>query len=141
MDGDRIFYWDNDSFYVLANQYSCQINIYPAEDILTDFIKLSKLGWMDISKFYAWDGPSGPTFDTKSTMRTSLIHDATFQLFRLKLLDMKWFNKANDNLRDFGVEDGMWKWRANLWHSLVVQKGMVPAATNAYREKIVTAPF
>jgi hypothetical protein len=35
---------------------------------------------LTIKKGYAWDGPSGPTFDTPSFMRGSLVHDALYQL-------------------------------------------------------------
>lgn len=44
--------------------------------------------WLDnfdlrICPGYAWDGPSGPTFDTKAFMRGSLVHDALYQLIRM----------------------------------------------------------
>ena len=31
---------------------------------------------------YAWDGPSGPTLDTKNSMRASLVHDGLYQAIR-----------------------------------------------------------
>lgn len=140
MKGDKIYYYDRGSFYVLSRTYTVDIGIFPDEDIETEYVSLSKNGTLIIRLGYAWDGPSGPTINTKSTLRTSLIHDATFQLFRLGVLDMKWFHKANDNLRDIGIEDGMWKWRAEMWHSKVVQNGMKDAATNKKYEKELIAP-
>jgi hypothetical protein len=140
MKGDKIYYYDRGAFYVLSRPSACFVGIYPDKEIVTPFINLSVAGVMALSQFYSWDGPSGPTFDTPSTMRPSLYHDGTFQLFRLKLLDLKWFSKANDNLREMAIEDGMWKWRANLWHSHIVQKGMRAAATNWKEEKEKSAP-
>lgn len=46
-------------------------------------------GWLQISKGYAWDGPSGPTIDTENWMRASLVHDALYQLMRERVLDLK----------------------------------------------------
>lgn len=151
MKGDKIYFYDRCAFYVFnrafhkqngvtLSDYSCQVGIFPDKDIVTDFVSLSKDGVMTIRRSYGWDGASGPTFDTPSTMRTSLIHDGTFQLFRLKLLDLKWFAKANDNLREMALEDGMWRWRANLWHSHVVQYAMERAVTNWKIEKEKVAP-
>lgn len=146
MKGDKIQYYKRSGWfvfgglYVLAEPYSCQIDIFPDIDIVTEFVQLTKDGRISLKKYYCWDGASGLTVDTKSTMRTSLLHDATFQLFRLGLLDLKWFGKANDNLRDIGIEDGMYEWRANMWHSKIVQRGMKSAATDKKYEAIITAP-
>ncbi|HUS89668.1 MAG TPA: hypothetical protein VMW91_10000, partial [Desulfosporosinus sp.] len=35
-----------------------------------------------IHKGYAWDGPSGPTFDTPNFMLGSLVHDVFYQAMR-----------------------------------------------------------
>lgn len=151
MKGDKIYYFKRGPFYVLNRayhaesglilpNYTCPIGVYPDRDIITDFITLTVDGIMTIKRAYAWDGPSGITFNTKSTMRTSLLHDAPFQLFRLKLLNLKWFSKVNDNLRKFGIEDGMFEWRAKLWTSHIVQIGMKKVATDYKAEKEIIAP-
>jgi len=47
-------------------------------------------GWnptLLIERGYAWDGPSGPTFDTKDFMIPSLVHDALYQLLRNGFID------------------------------------------------------
>jgi len=84
-------------------------------EIDTQFIKLSKDGWLLIRKGYAWDGPSGPTVDTFSSMRGSLVHDALYQLIREKHLPMKVKNVADRLLKAICIADGMWKWRAWVW--------------------------
>ena len=44
--------------------------------------RLNTKGHLIIKRSYAWDGPSGPTIDTKNFMRGSLVHDALYQLMR-----------------------------------------------------------
>jgi len=61
---------------------------------------------------YAWDGPSGPTIDTPSFMRGSLVHDALYQLMREGEIDRKHRKYADELLRRICLEDGMNKFRA-----------------------------
>ena len=65
---------------------------------------------------YAWDGPSGPTFDTKDSMRGSLVHDALYQLIQFGYISKDYRGPADRLLYDICVQDGMWKPRAGLWH-------------------------
>ena len=56
---------------------------------------------------YAWDGASGPTVDTKGTMRAALVHDALYQLMRLGVIPQS-KRKAIDKLfRRHLKEDGV----------------------------------
>lgn len=68
--------------YLLQNRYFVQTQIFPAEDIVTEYITLLRSGLMIIERRYAWDGPSGPAIDTPSVMAGSLVHDAGYQLIR-----------------------------------------------------------
>lgn len=78
-------------------------------------------GELTIKARYAWDGASGPAFDTKTIMRGSLVHDCLYQLMREGLLDREKYRKyADELLRDICLEDGMWKMRAN-WVYWAVQ--------------------
>lgn len=79
------------------------------------YIVLFPTGELFVKERYAWDGASFLTFDTKSTMKGSLIHDALYQLMREGKLDRSWRKYADELLRDICIEDGMWKFRANLW--------------------------
>lgn len=101
--------------YQLAEDYKVQVAICPENDISTPFLSLDKNGWLYIKAGYAWDGPSGPTYDTKSSMRGSLIHDALYQLMRYDLLPQKDRDLADEELYKACIEDKMWKWRAKMW--------------------------
>ena len=86
-------------------------------EIDTPYITLWPSGQLFIKERYAWDGASGPTWDDKTNMRGSLIHDALYQLIREGHLGRaKWRKYADELLRDICIEDGMNKWRAGLWY-------------------------
>jgi hypothetical protein len=87
--------------------------------IRTPWVELDPDGWLRIRPGYAWDGPSGPTMDTKTAMRGSLVHDVLFQLLRLGHLPPSAFEPANRILQRICLEDGMWSVRANLWYHAV----------------------
>ena len=108
MKGDRIRYRSGYK-YQLVNDYRVQlIHIRPDSDIVTEFLELDRTGLLLIKHGYAWDGPSGPTFDTKNFMRGSLVHDALAQLVRDGYLDKdKFFTLMNKELKDICIEDGM----------------------------------
>lgn len=86
-----------------------------------DYVTLQPDGTMRIQQGYAWDGPSGPTFDTKTFMRGSLVHDAFYQLIREKKLSEGDRAFADRLLRDHCREDGMsairayYVWKAVAW--------------------------
>ena len=74
----------------------------------TNFVELGTDGWLKIHAGYAWDGPSGPTVDTRNFMRGSLVHDALYQLMRERHIDRdKWKDTADKLLRQMCLEDGM----------------------------------
>ena len=99
--------------YQLVNDYSIQIPLRPDIDIEIKFVCLNSDGLLTVKKGYAWDGPSGPTIDTKSFMRGSLIHDALYQLMRTEHLNYRLQRKAADDLlRKICLEDGMFSFRA-----------------------------
>lgn len=99
--------------YQLVDDYEIQVNITPPRDLIFKFIVLTSQGKLYIKKNYAWDGPSGPTIDTKNFMRGSLVHDALYQLMRLGELDYKVYRQqADELLRDMCREDGMSSFRS-----------------------------
>lgn len=125
--------------YQLAADYSVKnLPIRPAEPITTPFIVLTRDGDLLIRKGYAWDGPSGPTIDTKNFMRGSLVHDALYQLKRNSLLHV-----ARDDLdrllQRHCREDGMWRIRA-WWVYQGVRFGGGLAADPDNKRPILVAP-
>ena len=83
--------------YQLAEDYIRFIPIYFHDDIQTKYISLipqpDLSSLLTIRTGYAWDGPSGPTIDTKTFMRGSLEHDALYQLIRERLLPQAYFRR------------------------------------------------
>lgn len=120
MKGDQIYYKAGYK-YQFTRDYSCFTGILLPQDIIRDFYTLTANGWCHIKKGYAWDGASGPTFDTKDSMRASAIHDCYCQAAKDRLIDYKivapHYHKV---FRDICVEDGMWGARAWAWHHAVV---------------------
>lgn len=105
--------------YQLVEDYAVQIEL-KSKNVATPYIALTPEGLLTIKKSYAWDGPSGPTFDTRNFMRGSLVHDALYQLMREKFLDYKSDREfADDLIRQHCLEDGMSGIRA--WY---VHKGL-----------------
>lgn len=100
--------------------------------------ELSADGELTVHQDYPWDGPSGLTFDTPSSMRGALAHDALYEAMRLGLLPQECFHAANETLRWLCLADGMWTFRANLWFDAVERFGSAFAAYQP--EQILTAP-
>lgn len=86
-------------------------------NIETEYFSLNELGLLTIRPGYRWDGPSGPTVDTPSFMRSSAAHDCFFQIMRLGLIcdskRQRFFEVANKDLKTISIEDGMLKTRAS----------------------------
>lgn len=96
--------------------------------------------YLSVYAGYAWDGPSGPTIDTKSFMRGSLVHDVLYEAMRKCLIpSFDYRKKADKLLRDMCIEDGMWKWRAEYVYRAVRRAGG-PSADPSNRKKIHKAP-
>jgi hypothetical protein len=94
--------------YQLAADYAADIEVYPPGDLDMDWVTLSTSGALRIKAGYAWDGPSGPTIDTKNFMRGSLVHDALYQLMREGYLDAAIYREPADRtLYRLCREDGM----------------------------------
>ncbi len=114
-NGDRICYRKLRKYkYQLMTEYPHTTGLQIGSDVQTEggYVHLSKTGHLALKKGYAWDGPSGPTIDTKNFMRGSLVHDALYQLMREGLLDQKYREDADKLLRAICRIDGMSKFRA-----------------------------
>jgi hypothetical protein len=102
--------------YQVMRRYTIQIDLKPLRRLrpkVAEFLSFSYDGLLTIKKYYAWDGPSGPTIDTKDFIRGSLVHDALYQLMRESVLDYKVHRQRADEIfRELLLEDGMCKFRA-----------------------------
>jgi len=84
--------------------------------------------------------PSGPTLDTATFMRGSLVHDALYQLMRDGHLDRATHREAADRLlQTLCEEDGMWSLRT-WWVYHGVRLFADPAANPAASRPVVFAP-
>lgn len=119
MNGDRIRYRSGYK-YQLVEDYSVQLeHIRTLNPIDSGYISLESSGLLNIKSGYAWDGPSGPTVDSNSFMRGSLIHDALYQLIRDGLLRRDVREDADKELVLACEKDGMsWIRRKYVYLSL-----------------------
>jgi hypothetical protein len=102
--------------YQIRRRYTYRVNIYPLKPprrSVARYLGLSHDGILTLKNEYAWDGPSGPTIDTRDFIRGSLVHDGLYQLMREGVLDYKVHRKRADEIfREILVDDGMCRFRA-----------------------------
>ena len=125
--------------YVLESDYEMEIPILPEQDISIRFIKLTKKGLLTIRRDYAFDGASGPTADTPSTMRAACVHDALYALLRSGQLDPKYRGVADLIFRNILLEDGVFPPRAELFYRGVATFGE-PFIDPKSEKPLLTAP-
>lgn len=100
--------------YVLSDDHRVLTPIKGA-DIIDPWFRLQPDGALTIFMGFAWDGPSGPTFDTKDSLRASLVHDVFCILMRDGRIDFERQDAVNEFFRQMCIEDGMPEWRARVW--------------------------
>lgn len=98
--------------YNLHSDVEYPTNITVENPQTASILSIDSDGNLIIKTGYCWDGPSGPTIDTKNFMRGSLIHDALYQLMREKVIPQDFRKKADEILREICIECGMSKIRA-----------------------------
>ena len=119
---DRAIYYSSGYKYQIRRDFSVHTEI-KGFDVDTGFISLTQEGVLVGKSGYAWDGASGPTWDTKNSMRGSCAHDILYQLIRLGLIPKTYKEYADKLLHDLCTEDGMWSWRADYWRWAVLTFG------------------
>jgi hypothetical protein len=137
--------------YHLLYDFYYQTDIFPLQKIVTEYIELNTDGWLFVRKGFYWDGASGPTVDTKSTIRASLVHDALYWLIRNGYLSNNYRDKAdlifkNLLVNDYkpaglckGLKRRINKLRAFFWWRGVRRFGIF-AVLPKYEKAIKTAP-
>lgn len=125
--------------YQLFEDYELFVGVYPNVHINHPYFELDMDGHLLIREGYCWDGASGPTIDTKSSMRGSLVHDCLYQAMRMKKLDFAWRYRADKLLYEICREDGMSWIRANIWEQAVNWFAANCASPKSAR-KVLVAP-
>lgn len=126
--------------YQLASNYSIKTNIKPKKKVNQKFITLTKNGNLTVLDGYAWDGPSGPVLDTKENIRASLVHDAFYQLMRLRHLTAKRHKDKADKLFErMCVQDGVPRITARIYY-LGLKMGGKPSTDPKNKKKVRRAP-
>lgn len=90
---------------------------------------------INIMAGYAWDGPSGPTKDTKTNMRASLEHDVLYQLLRLRIIPLSFRDEADRQFDKTAKKDGMSWWRHKYY--LFALRNFASFAANPKNKKKV----
>lgn len=99
----------------------------------------STSSWLCICDGYAWDGASGPTYDSLNSMRGGLVHDGLYQLMREGKISRKYRKDADEELYIICREDGMNYFRAQSWYWAV--RGFAGfASKKKNRKKVKVAP-
>ena len=122
-------YYKSGFKYQLVNPLTIATKIKIPFYINTRYITMGTNGTLHISAGFAWDGASGITIDTESSMRASAVHDALYKLIRMgRLFEVKVREQADEEFYRLCLEDGMWKWRARVWFR-ALRIGGGPAAS------------
>lgn len=130
--------------YVTHEAWSCVVHamaghamrIVDAEGRL--LAEQDNAGRLTVHAGYAWDGASGPTIDTPSTIRGSLAHDVYYQALRAGLLQPEMRAVADSVLRELCAQDGMWFWRAAAWWAAV--RKFAASSARRQRDRVLLAP-
>jgi hypothetical protein len=137
VNGEKIYYREHYK-YQITRPFVFQTGIIPPEDIVYPFFMLSTSGILYVRPGYAWDGASGPTWDSKSSMRPSLVHDCFCQMAADRKLDYATYApQYNELFRKMCIADGMWPWRARIWKAgVIIGHGGDPEISDGNPERI-----
>lgn len=123
--------------YELADDLTVNTGIL-GHSISEKYIQLDDDGWLKINTGYWWDGPSGPTIDTKDFMRGALAHDALYQLMRLGALGQEYRKAADKVLYKLCRADGMSWLRAGYVYRAVRRFAIWAAKPGTQPSKEIT---
>lgn len=137
---DKFIQYKEGYKYQLVADYHINTKIKPAGDIVTDYIELDSKGTLTVKKGYAWDGTSGPVLDTDNNLRASLVHDAFYQLMRMRKIKSTEHKKSADKLfRNMCKIDGVPSPVAQMYYFGLEKMGK-PSTDPANAKEIFRAP-
>ena len=99
--------------------------------------KKRRVSGIVIKEGYAWDGASGPTFDTRASFKASLVHDAFYQCMRLRYVTQDSRGEVDRLFRH--MLGGMGPLRRGLWYWAVRLFGKKAATPEPDRRRIPAA--
>ena len=115
------------------------VYIRPTERVITPYCTIETDGWVEIFAWYAWDGASGPTYDTNNTYRASLVHDCIADCIRDGYLPFETYKLNDKEIAVILKEDGTAAFRIWYW-----QRGLALAdgsyAKKSSKRKIYISP-
>lgn len=136
----KIYYTNIERYkYRVKFNYSIDIGI-KGYDIDLEDLRLTPDGILTLKAGFMWDGPSGPTYDSKTGIRGSGIHDGGYKLIRLELLPPSCKEVFDTLFHDILLTDGMSHGRADLWFTGVHKFGEGSCIPGSEREEILMAP-
>jgi len=108
--------------------------------VIQPLFNLSPNGMLYGFTGYAWDGPSGPTWDSKNFMTPSLFHDILYQMIREGFIPVEYKKNADELLKRLCVERGMCWIRAEYVLAGVKLFGSPSCKPGSGESEIKTAP-
>lgn len=126
--------------YRTTKDWECYTGIHGAPTDVLPWVVLRTDGVLWIRRGYAWDGPSGPTVDTRNWMRPSLVHDALYQLMRegQGVLDYTYRYQVDRLMYRMLLEEGMSRFRA--WYSYQAVRAFGGPRAKKRREREIVVP-
>jgi hypothetical protein len=109
------FHIIEDDWYELTAPLVCLETGIEGYYFKNDVICIEYDGCLTLSKGFRWDGRSGPTVNTISTLRSSAIHDALYELIIIEALPKSTRRLADVLMRRIDKEDGVGAFRR--WYS------------------------
>jgi len=107
LDGNMFAYRkieDKKYKYLITHPYFVELDLSIPVDVHTIFYSIVGSN-LQIFPGYKWDGASGPTIDTKNTMRASCVHDVLYQMIRMKQIDGSFKYAADKEFHKMMCED------------------------------------
>lgn len=124
--------------YIILEDWQIKFEQGPEQDIRTEFVDFLQDGTFRLKKGFLCDGPSGPTIDTKTSLKGAFVHDGGYYLLRKKQLGQEWRSFFDNKLEEICIDSGMNPIRAEVWHKMV--KDFAAYASKPDKIKVQEAP-
>lgn len=105
---------------ILVEEFEYQTDVL-GYSIRTQYILLTRVGYLAISKGYVWDFGSGPAINSPPVVVASLVHDALYDLMAQNLLPRSARSAADREFRKMLRQYGAWWLRSwYMWAAVRV---------------------